>query len=67
VLLAMCEAGRQKLEDSKRFDMPGFQPRGDWVREMQRYGVLAAGTPADAINPYTTEQMYWKSLWLRPR
>ena len=28
-LLAMIEAGRQDLERIKRFDMPGFQPRGD--------------------------------------
>ena len=23
---------------AKRFDMPGFPPRTDWVREMKRYG-----------------------------
>jgi hypothetical protein len=24
----------------KRFDMPGFHPRPEYVREMKRYGVL---------------------------
>ena len=39
-LLAMVEAGRQNLETIKRFDMPGFQPRPEYLREMRRYGIL---------------------------
>ena len=64
-LLAMCDAGRQQLDKVKRFDMPDFRPRQDWVREMQRYGILAASTPLESINPYATEQKYWESLWPR--
>ena len=26
LLLAMCEAGKRRLEEIKRFDMPGFKP-----------------------------------------
>jgi cytochrome c553 len=63
-LLALCVAGRERLEQIKRFDMPGFKPRPDWVREMKRYGILAGATqPADAINVYATERKYWESLW----
>jgi hypothetical protein len=62
-LLAMCAAGKEKLEKVKRFDMPGFRPRPDWVREMKRYGVLAAEANADAIDVYETERAYWQSLW----
>ena len=29
LLLAMCEAGKRRLEAVKRFDMPGFKPRED--------------------------------------
>ena len=36
-LLAMCEAGKQHLDRETRFDMPGFRPRGDWVRELTRF------------------------------
>jgi cytochrome c553 len=61
-LLAMCAAGKEQLEKGKRFDMPGFQPRPDWVREMTRYGVLAAGTPPDKIDVYQTERVYWQSF-----
>ena len=66
-LLAMCEAGKQRLEEVKRFDMPGFRPREEWVREMKRYGILPAGAKPDApINVYEVERQYWKSLWYDP-
>ena len=44
-LLAMATAGRDRLAQLKRFDMGGFLPRPEWVREMRRYGVL----PQDAV------------------
>jgi hypothetical protein len=65
-LLAMCVAGQAHLDRIKRFDMPDFTPRPEWVREMQRYGVLTADTSPEAIDPYAVEQRYWKSLWHRP-
>ena len=64
----MTVAGQEHLARVKRFDMPGFQPRRDWVREMVRYGVLPVGsesTPA-ALDPYAVEQRYWRSLWYGP-
>jgi hypothetical protein len=65
-LLAMVEAGRQNLETIKRFDMPGFQPPPQYVREMKRYGILLADLPPDvAINVYETDRRYWQSLWHR--
>ena len=65
-LLAMCAAGKEHLDRIKRFDMPGFLPRSDWVREMERYGILTAGTPLEKINVYETESSYWESLWPEP-
>ena len=63
-LLTMCEAGKSHLEKVKRFDMPDFRPRQDWVREMKRYGILPTDCPVDAkIDVYATERDYWKSLW----
>jgi mono/diheme cytochrome c family protein len=64
-LLAMCSAGRDYLDRAKRFDMPGFEPRKDWVRELKRYGILSP-QHVGQINPYTVEQEYWKSLWHQP-
>ena len=67
-LLAMCEAGKERLDQIKRFDMPGFAPRTDWVREMKRYGILTANLrPADPIDVYAAERRYWESLWWLPR
>ena len=67
-LLALCAAGQARLDQIKRFDMPGFQPRPDWVREMQRYGVLPSTRTASApIDPYAVEKTYWESLWYQPR
>jgi hypothetical protein len=66
-LLAMCRAGHEHLGRIKRFDMAGFRPRVDWVREMVRYGVLPAQPdPAAPIDYYAVEQRYWRSLWFQP-
>jgi hypothetical protein len=60
-LLAMCEAGRRKLDEIKRFDMPEFRPRPEYVREMKRYGVLSASFDAmkDRLDVYAVERRYW--------
>lgn len=66
-LLALIRTGKDFLEHNRRFDMPGFVPRGDWVREMRRYGVLPeTATPATAGDVYAVERKYWESLWHRP-
>jgi hypothetical protein len=66
-LLGLVAGGKAYLERIKRFDMPDFKPRPEWVREMTRYGVLspeiAASKPLDV---YATEQRYWRSFWYRP-
>ncbi len=63
-LLAMVAAGKRNLDQIKRFDMPGFQPVPQYLREMRRYGILPADHPDDApIDPYQLDQRYWRSLW----
>jgi hypothetical protein len=64
-LLAMVDAGKRRLDEIKRFDMPGFRPRPEWVREMKRYGVLPAAfdLAKDPIDVYAVERQYWESLW----
>jgi hypothetical protein len=67
-LLALIAAGRDFLAMDRRFDMPGFVPRVDWVREMQRYGVLpAAVKPAEVTDVYAVERTYWESFWYQPK
>ena len=66
-ILSLSIAGQRFLDQDKRFDMPGFRPRRDWVREMQRFQILPATlTPADVTDVYGVEQAYWKSLWYVP-
>lgn len=67
-LLAMAEAGRDRLNAIKRFDMPGFKPRIEYVREMRRYGLLPEGTDLTTVtvDPYALDRQYWESLWPQP-
>jgi hypothetical protein len=66
-LLKMVDAGRANLAEIKRFDMPGFRPRGAYIRELKRYGVLPPTFgDNDPIDPYAMDRAYWESLWYRP-
>ena len=61
-ILAMCVAGKEQLENIKRFDMPGFRPPAPYVREMKRYGVLPTSfdSAEDPIDVYDTDQAYFR-------
>jgi hypothetical protein len=66
ILDAVKEAGHY-LDRIKRFDMPGFVPRSDWVREMKRFGLLpVTHNPDTSVDYYAIERDYWKSLWYQP-
>jgi hypothetical protein len=65
-LATMCRAGKDRLDAIKRFDMAGFEPRKDWVREMKRYGILSESESRRPIDVYATERKYWTSLWYTP-
>jgi hypothetical protein len=66
-LLALCVSGKARLDEIRRFDMPGFRPPKEWVREMKRYGLLPADVESAApVNVYAAEQNYWRSLWPMP-
>lgn len=66
-ILAAIEDTRDRLDQIKRFDMPGFRPRDAYVREMKRFGILPQDFAADAeIDVYATDRAYWKSLWWHP-
>lgn len=67
-ILGMCAAGKRRLGEIKRFDMPGFKPRPEWVNEMKRFGILPGefDPNKDPLDVYATEQAYWKSLHYHP-
>ena len=66
-LLAGIERTKLELETIKRFDMPGFIPRPQYIREMKRYGILPPEhDPNRPVDTYSLEQRYWESLWQKP-
>jgi mono/diheme cytochrome c family protein len=67
-LLAMVRAGQENLDEIKRFDMPGFQPRAEYIREMKRFGILPESfdMAKENVDPYETDRRYWRSLWHKP-
>lgn len=63
-LLAMIAAGKSRLDAMKRFDMPGFQPNRQYLREMRHYGLIPADQNDDVpVDPYRLDRKYWQSLW----
>jgi hypothetical protein len=67
-LLAMIEAGSRRLNEIKRFDMPGFRPRPEYLREMKRYGVLqdSFDIAKDPVDAYALDRLYWDSFIYKP-
>ncbi|MDR2169893.1 MAG: hypothetical protein LBP59_07120, partial [Planctomycetaceae bacterium] len=65
-ILAGIERAKVQLDKIKRFDMPNFQPRPEYIREMKRFEILPKDfdqtTPVDY---YDLDQKYWKSLWFK--
>ena len=62
-ILAMCRAGKRRLETIKRFDMPGFQAPEPYIREMKRYQILPEGFGADGSEDYyAIDRAYWHSF-----
>ncbi|MDR3196924.1 MAG: hypothetical protein LBU34_03555 [Planctomycetaceae bacterium] len=63
-ILTGIERAKLQLDTIKRFDMPDFQPRPEYIREMKRFGILSKDfddkTPVDY---YDLDQKYWRSLW----
>jgi hypothetical protein len=56
-----------RLEQGKRFDMPGFRPNEHYIREMQRFGFLPKDLkPDDPIDVYAVDRAYWDSFQYRP-
>jgi hypothetical protein len=57
------QAGTQ-LDEIKRFDMPGFRPNDEYIREMKRFGILPTDlAPHDPLDPYQVDEQYWQSFW----
>ncbi len=67
IRLSICRVA-DELNRIKRFDMPGFRPRPEYLREMKRYGILPKTFDVhnDPADPYLIDAQYWQSFWYRP-
>jgi len=66
-ILAHIRAAKDKLDEIKRFDTPGFKPNEHYVREMKRYGVLPKSfdRAGDKIDVYATDRAYFQTFWYK--
>ncbi len=66
-ILTGIERTKRHLYEIKRFDMPGFVPRPQYIREMKKYEILPVDhDPDTTVDTYELERRYWRSLWYRP-
>lgn len=67
-LLAHIQAGKVRLDEIKRFDMPGFRPHAAYIQEMKRYKLLPDTFDAekDRVNVYEMDNKYFDALIYRP-
>ena len=62
-MLASIRDAHNRLQQDKRFDMPGFRPNQHYIREMQRFGFLPQDLgPDDPIDVYAVDRAYWDSF-----
>ena len=66
-ILASIRDAHNRLEQGKRFDMPGFRPNQHYIREMQRFGFLPKDLkPDDPVDHYAVDRAYWDSFCYEP-
>ncbi|MFC1604848.1 hypothetical protein ACFL5F_07455 [Planctomycetota bacterium] len=67
ILLAAINDAKAYLEKITRFNMPNFRPEPEYIREMQRFGILPSDYRlGDPIDVYETDRKYWQSMWHQP-
>lgn len=65
--LAAIQDAHQRLQEGKRFDMPGFRPNQHYIREMQRFGFIPKDLgPNDPVDYYKVDRAYWDSFLYQP-
>ena len=65
--LRSIQRTHQQLQAGKRFDMPGFRPNNDYIREMQKYGFVKKDLgPDELFDYYQAEREYFDSFYYNP-
>ncbi|MGL4595840.1 MAG: hypothetical protein ACRCUY_14050 [Thermoguttaceae bacterium] len=67
-LLRSLQDANKRLEAGKRFDMPGFRPNDDYIREMKKYGFIKKDLgPDELFDYYKMEKDYFDSWYFDPK
>ena len=66
-LLATIKVAAERLNQIKRYDMPGFHPHPAYVRQLKRFGILPASFDPneDPLDCFGADEAYYRSLWHR--
>ncbi len=66
-ILASLTSAKKLYEARPPWGAPGWKPNPQYMREMKRFGILPETfDPAkDTLDPFATDQAYWRSLWPR--
>jgi hydrazine synthase alpha subunit-like protein len=67
VMLAAIRNGKKQMDQVGRFGTPQFKPNRQYVREMKKFGILAAqfDVSRDPIDVFETDQKYFELFWCR--
>ncbi len=67
-IMSRLNQSRDQLNAGKRFDMPGFRPNDDYIREMQKYGFVKKDLkPDELFDYYKAEKEYFDSWYFDPQ
>jgi hypothetical protein len=67
-LLAAIQRGKAELDKRPRYGTAGFRPNHQYIREMNRYGVLPESfeLSQQPLDVFQADNAYWKTFWHRP-
>jgi hypothetical protein len=67
-ILASLQRAKADADVRPRYGTPGFQPNRQYIREMKRYGVLAADYDPrhGPLDFFQIDQDYWRTYWYTP-
>ena len=67
-ILAQVKTLQERLQNNKRYDMPGFEPHPAYIREMKAWGILPPVYKWGGYDDmFKTDRAYWKSLHYKPK
>ncbi|HJN13801.1 MAG TPA: hypothetical protein QF564_34330 [Pirellulaceae bacterium] len=63
-LLAAIKETKALHDAEPRWDLPGWKPPVEYVREMKRYGIIPEtfNPDTDTLDPFATDRRYWEAV-----